>query len=172
MTNRSHLTWYKQPWLLFILAFPASAIIVSMFLLFTSLYHADDLVMDDYHKDGLDINESFEREWAAQKLGLAAQLTIDELTGEVLVKFNQTLQSPTNRPTEEPLLLSFEHPTLAKKDQLVTLKPAPNNYYRGQLSSRLKGRWYLNLEPADKSWRMMQQVSFPQTQPLVLGPQN
>ncbi len=48
--------WYRQFWPWFLIALPGSVVIASLSTLYIANRYSDDLVVDDYYKDGLAIN--------------------------------------------------------------------------------------------------------------------
>ena len=70
------LPWYKQFWPWFIIALPAIVVVTGINMLFIANKGADDLVVDEYYKNGLAINRELEKLERAEQLGIDAALTI------------------------------------------------------------------------------------------------
>ena len=86
--------WYRQFWPWFLILLPASVVVAGLSTLYIANRHADDLVVDDYYKDGLAINRQLEKKQRANVLGITAQLTIGvcDMTGHpCVVMHNATL---------------------------------------------------------------------------------
>ncbi|MDF3031817.1 MAG: hypothetical protein K0R03_2375 [Moraxellaceae bacterium] len=147
--------WYRHPWVWFMLALPASAVIAGIATVVIAVVHQDSLVRDDWYKEGKAINQSIARDSAATRLGLAAGLRIDAVTGEVIVNLRQKNAAAVQPAT---LTLNFSHPTLASADQSLTLARRDGSY-RGQLAQPLKGRYAVEL--GSPEWRLTGVRDFP-----------
>ena len=51
------LPWYRQPWVWFVIALPAIAVVGSVVLLILALRFGDEVVERDYYQRGLSINK-------------------------------------------------------------------------------------------------------------------
>ena len=69
--------WFRQFWPWFLITLPASVVVAGFATLYIANRHADDLVVDDYYKDGLAINRQLEKKQRAATQGIAAQLRFD-----------------------------------------------------------------------------------------------
>jgi hypothetical protein len=78
--------WYKEPWPWFFLAPIVASMIVGFSMLGVAIDTNDGLVTDDYYRQGVLYNENLERDEKAKELGITGALTMDELTGDVLLK--------------------------------------------------------------------------------------
>ncbi len=68
--------WYRQFWPWFLIALPATVVVAGFVTLYIANRHADDLVVDDYYKDGLAINQQLEKKAQAEAAGLSASLLV------------------------------------------------------------------------------------------------
>lgn len=75
--------WYKQFWPWFIISLPLSAVIGGIATLVLALQSPNSMVVDDYYKAGLAINETLARERAAAEQGLSALLRHDAEGGRL-----------------------------------------------------------------------------------------
>jgi len=117
-------------------------VIASMNFVFLAFSHQDDVVMDDYYKEGRTINQHFTLDQTAKALELDGQLEIDLLVGDVVLD----LRSLRALPVE--LMLELSHPVESALDLTLTLKEiAPGRYVSG-LEQRLENRWYVRLSAA------------------------
>ncbi len=130
--------------------------IVGTYMLTVAINQPDTLVRDDYYKEGLAINQALERDRQANQLGLSADLLFNPETK--LVELKLTTREAVSL---QPLTLKLLHPTLAKFDQELTLLPVSNNQYRADMIEFQGGRWYIELEPLDKSWRLKAESHLP-----------
>lgn len=63
--------WYRQFWPWFLILLPASVVVASLYTMYLASSGADDLVVDEYYKDGLAINRQLEKSNAARRWGSA-----------------------------------------------------------------------------------------------------
>lgn len=129
------------------------------------------MVSDDYFKDGLAINKRIEQDQAAKDLGLLAEVSWDALTGELLVSLSQ--DNPTAAPVEiRQLRVNLLHPTSSNLDSQIILERVRDNYFRGEIASRISHRYYLRLEPAsDGAWRLNGEMDFTDSNRVLIQAQ-
>ena len=112
--------WYRQFWPWFIIALPASAVVGGLTTVWIAMQTTDSLVLKS--EDG--IRNASDRKIAAERLaselGLAAALSIDPGTGVVTV----VMRSGDLDTAPQTLDLELSHPTLAGRDQAITLTKA------------------------------------------------
>ena len=130
--------WHKEPWLWFVLAPIIVVMLVSSFTVSIAIYSADDVVSDNYYKEGRLLAQSSTADAYAQSLGLKALLTVDNATGEVVLDVNQNVDVSR-------LNLLISHPAEAARDQTLRLLPVGKNRYRADTLSTIEGRWYLRV---------------------------
>src|SRR6218665_3703600 len=148
--------WHRQFWPWFIMALPAASVVAGISLVIIAVKNQDSLVRDDWYKEGRAINQNMARDEAARKLGIAADIRMDALTGEVNVFLHENPAWQT-RPAQ--LLLVLNHPTRAEDDQHLVLLKAPDGRYHGQLQHAVKGRFHIEL--GDAQWRLLSSRVFP-----------
>ena len=140
------LPWYRQFWPWFLITLPASVVVAGLFTLYIANRGADDLVVDDYYKDGLAINRQLEKKQRAQDLGISARL---QFTGQTV-----TVQTPEAVVAGE-LHLLMSHPLEADRDFNVTLSRIDERLYRGSLAQPIAPRWHWTLQlQAPDGWRL------------------
>ena len=144
--------WYKHFWVWFILAPPMASVVLGLLLVVTAYKHADDLVVDDYRKIGRAFEQQFERDRIAESLQVTARGSIDRDAGTVNLLL--TLQG------ELPATLLFRaiHPTEADRDLETVLTRGEGDVYHGRFTKSPDDRRYLQLEPADRSWRVTSEL--------------
>lgn len=138
--QRDTAPWYRQFWPWFLIALPATVVIAGISTLVIAIRHDDSLVVDDYYKQGLAINQVLAEDRTAAQLGLGAEMHIDRVTGEVSVWLRGSDPALT-----EQLSLRLIHPTDAGRDISLALHYIGNSAYRGQLPAALQGRRYVQL---------------------------
>jgi hypothetical protein len=139
------LPWYRQFWFWFVFGPLIFIIILCGFTVSLALKNSDDVIIDNYYKQGRMINQTLDQDKRAQALGLSAELRFDRSTGEVILKFSQLPADSTLVP--ETLLLFMGHPVKAARDQQVLLKSIAPGQYRGELPAEPNYSWYLTLYP-------------------------
>lgn len=153
------LPWYKQFWPWFVIALPMTAVIGGVATIFIAMGNPDALVVDDYYKAGLAINETLGREQLAADKGLSALVRHNPETRRVQLELNAA-QAPDARL--EYLDLKLIHPTLDEMDQLLRLRLENNNIYVSEISEVSAGSWHLIVTPPDGSWRLTGRLKMPQ----------
>jgi hypothetical protein len=138
--------WYRHFWLWFIIALPASVVVAGLSMVYIAYYHADDLVVDEYYKDGLAINVQLAKKQRAAELGLAAQL---QFSGDIV-----TVQ--LSGPVEDSgLQLLLSHPLEADRDFSVPLVRVSPGLYRGSMGQAVAPRWHWTLQGMRRDdWRL------------------
>lgn len=135
--------WYREFWFWFVFAPLIYIMIMCSITVTIALKGADDVIIDNYYKEGRMINQALEQDRRARDLGLTAGLTFDRTTGEVLLNLNAVQLDPSALP--ENLLLMMGHPVKEEKDQLIQLKTIAPGKYRGELLTEPQYGWYLTL---------------------------
>ena len=159
--------WYRQFWPWLIISLPATAVIAGIATLMIAMHEPDGLVVGDYYKQGLAINQTRARDRHARFLGLAAE-------GELAVESREvSLQLTGKQPVaSERLKLSFLHPTRANQDQIIWLQhsAADSDRYFGQLEKLSAGNWHVLLEPEQGGWRLLGRLQIPGDGRIELQP--
>lgn len=170
--------WYKQLWPWIIISLPASAVIAGLTTLFIAIENQDSLVKDDWYKDGKAINRRVEYDNNAHTLGLKAEIKVDDITGDLNLSISHA--NPEFSFPEE-LYLELIHPTLAERDQRLTLTKTQPPRYHANLQQTLSGKRHITLSNKDLAqeteesivpaliWRLKGTAVFPLENPLLLG---
>lgn len=151
--------WYKQFWPWVLIGLPAAAVIASVTTLFIAIENKPDLVAEDYYKKGKAIDVDLTRLDNAYKLALKFSL---EIKGERIL-VTQTY----GEPQTAALRLRFIHRTLKVNDfeQLITADG--QGVYTMALDKELTGKWTIQLESFDGSWRIQTVDKFPTDLPTL-----
>jgi uncharacterized protein len=161
--------WYRQFWPWFLILLPGSVVIASIYTLVIAITHGDNLVRDDYYKDGLAINRYLEQDDIAQQMQLAA-------TGKLAKGYIDVTLSGTDLPTYKHLVLNWQHPTDEDRDFQTVLLNNGANHYTGQVSDNVAGRWYLDLESFDNDkesgWRLKSEFDTELSQQFIMDDQD
>jgi uncharacterized protein len=138
--------WFRQFWPWFLIALPASVVVAALSTAYIANRDADDLVVQDYYKDGLAINRQLEKEERATALGISAQL---QFSG------NKVTVAVTGPVAEPELRLLLSHPMEADRDFTVTLARAGAGLYSGTLDNGIAPHWHWTLvQPSANDWRL------------------
>ena len=132
--------WYKEFWPWFIIALLGSVVTASLITVSIAFRHADDLVVDDYYKVGLAINQRLEHREAAQRLGIDITLSLTD---------EQVFLSTRNVAPSSELTLLLAHPMEADKDFTVTLLPGPDGVFFATLPSQVSHAWHWSVSGAE-----------------------
>lgn len=132
--------WYKQFWPWFVIAIPVSSMIVGVIQISFALNSPNDMVVDNYYKEGLGINKVIGKRNLATELNISASIVVDNTTGEVILT--------TKNAQEQILTLNFYNSAISDKDFNIKLSRIADNQYRGSLDKSISGIWNLYLESA------------------------
>jgi hypothetical protein len=138
--------WYRQFWPWFLILLPASVVVAGLTTLVLANRHADDLVVDDYYKDGLAINRKLEKQQRADQQGISARFEFSSQSVAV------TVSGPVVAPR---LSLLLSHPLESDRDFRVELSRVAPGHYVGTLEQAVTPRWHWTLEmPGTDGWRL------------------
>ncbi len=139
--------WYREPWPWILFGMPGIVVVASLTTFWIAYHGRDELVADDYYKEGLGINRTLTRNRHALELGLMGQLRVSGGGAKLAL----SAQKGATLPRE--VILSFTHPTRAEQDQSVKLELTPDGY-RGAMHPLASGRWQIQIEDEAKTWRL------------------
>jgi hypothetical protein len=162
------MPWYKQFWPWFLIAFPAIAVVAGIATMLIALDDPDGLVVSDYYRAGLAINQDHERRRSAQALGLSGALMLNGTDD----KLSLQLTTAAGRSITEPATLSLRlvHPTRAQKDLSATLYKYMNGHLSGLLRIPQDGRWRVVIEPDDGAGQLSGALALPEQTTIMLNP--
>ena len=149
--------WYRERWPWILMAGPAIVVVAGLITAWLAILSDDGLVIDDYYKQGLAINQTLNRRNAAARLGMDAEIQLADGRIRVL------LGGPAGRSA---LTLRLVHPTRAGMDQSVNLAAVGPGVYEGRLRPLQPGRWHVLLEARD--WRLAGDWTLPAAGALKL----
>ena len=138
--------WYRETWTWFLISLPATAVIAGFITYWLAATTNDGLVVDDYYKQGLAVNQVIARDRLAARLGLRAQISLRD--GQITVNL-----AAASGSLPEIIVVTLIHPTRAGEDQKLQLA-GHNGAYGGALAPMAPGRWQVAIEDESRSWRM------------------
>jgi hypothetical protein len=154
--------WYREPWPWFLISLPATAVIAGLTTVWIAFSSADGLVVGDYYKAGLAINQTLARDDAARALGLSATLVNKD--GTLALSLAGRLKTYPER-----LALTLAHPTRQGLDQVLTLHHTGAGHYHATLPVMPAGKWHAQLVDAASTWRLSGVLHTPFDQPTTLS---
>ncbi|WP_131470997.1 FixH family protein [Marinomonas sp. MED121] len=137
--------WYKQFWPWFVIAIPVSSMLVAVVQVSYALNSPNDMVVDNYYKEGLGINTVLDKRTLAGELNISGSIVIDNTTGEVILS--------SENAQAETLSLNFYNSAISDKDFTIELIRIAENRYRGNLTKSISGIWNLYLE-SEAGWQV------------------
>jgi len=140
--------WYREPWPWILMSGPALVIVAGFVTLYLAVTRADPLVVDNYYKEGLAINQLLARDRAAQAAGYRAQALVSNDRSSVRV------QLIANAALPKQLRLHFVHPTKAGLDRDTLLQQTQPGWYEGRVQLAEAGRWDVSIEDLRQQWRL------------------
>lgn len=145
--------WYKQFWVWVIIGLPLTAVIAGLTTLYIAIENKPDMVVDDYYRKGKAIDVDLTRLDNAFKLALKFRLTVSDT--------KITLKQTFGEPQSAALRLRFIHRTMKIKDfdHLITLDG--KGVYTLPLDKPVTGKWNIQLESFNASWRIQTVDMFP-----------
>lgn len=153
--------WYREPWPWFLISLPATAVIAGLTTVWIAATSADGLVVGDYYKAGLAINQTLARDEAARALALTATLRRED--GALALTLAGRLQA-----WPDQLSLTLAHPTRQGQDQALVLSHAGGGRYRTPLPALPAGKWHAQLADSASVWRLSGVLHTPFSHPVTL----
>jgi len=162
--EKDSLPWYRQFWFWFVFGPLIFIILLCVVTVTIAFKYSDDVVMDNYYKSGVMINQTLKQDERAAALNLLAKVKFDQTTGEILVSLTGNHAFPKN------LLLFLDNPVKSAKDQHVLLTEITSGQYRGELDSPVDYSWYIALIPEsdiskrrDAEWLLSGEINLAKT---------
>ncbi len=142
--------WYQNPMVWMVIFFPALAVVGGISTIFIAINSDDGLVVDDYYKQGLQINQVIDHDRKARELGLGALVDANAQNGQIHLK----LSSAADYSYPSELTFKLLHRTIAGYDQTTTLMKTGEAEYRGFIKPPIiEGRWTIQVL-SDRDWRL------------------
>ncbi len=148
--------WSANPWVWAVIAIPFSAVLFGIVMITAANYHPNDIVEDDYYKQGMAINQRLQKEENAKLLSARLKLlAIDQ--DEAIFEINAG---------SDTISLDLYHIRDRQRDTTVALTKISTSQYVTNDTSVLKklgtpGIWYLSVEDHIHLWRLRKRVETP-----------
>lgn len=159
--------WYREPWPWLLMAGPVTVIVAGIATIWIAVASSDGLVVDDYYKQGLAINQTLKRGALAAQRGYRAEAVLQLAGNGISVRLVTTAAAAL----PETLQLHITHPTRAGRDGLVLLRQRSPGVYEGVVPVLSAGRWVLLLEDLQSSWRLGGTMTLPAQTAFMLLPE-
>jgi hypothetical protein len=156
--------WYREPLVWMVILIPLTAVAMGVLILVLAIRSDDGLVVDDYYRQGKQINRVLARDRAAAARGLAGEVELDSARGELRVRLGAGERQAPPENVEFRLL----HATRAGFDKQMVLPRSANGAYRAPLPELVPGRWNLQLSAQD--WRLVGSLTAPADSRAALLP--
>lgn len=158
--------WYQYPMVWMVIFFPSLAVVGGIITIIIAINTEDGLVVDNYYKKGLEINQVIKHDKLAQKLGMRAFVDANSQTGEVLVSLSSDLKTVMH----EEITFRLIHRTRSGQDQVTVLSRVEDSAdYRGFLKPPIiEGRWTIQII-SKQGWRLKQNFSTKSAQHIILN---
>ena len=144
------------PVILFLI--PFAAVLFGIFIVLVALVFPDDVVVDDYYKDGMAINVRLDEEEKARALGI-------EVLGMELL--DRGLSVEIAGADEAGLELSLFHVTDKSSDWQAILTRQPSGLYSAGTDSAAQlgkaGVWYVEISSQERGWKWRDRITTPLT---------
>lgn len=147
--------WYKHRWPWILMSGPIIVVFAAFYTFYIAKQTANDMVSDDYYKEGKHINLQLERDVEAIKRNINAQVLFndDGTAAKVFIdgNFDKT----------KSVQLSLIHPAKKANDQTVMLKAADAPLSGNKVEYRAVFKtlpaavhWYVRVEDTEGKWRV------------------
>ena len=146
--------WTKEPWVWLLIAIPSTAIVMGVIMLTLAIQSYSGLVVDDYYRQGKQINRVLARDRAAWELGLSVEMQMQS-TGQIRLR----LQPGSSAINDEVLELQLIHATRPGLDQSIRLRSVGDRQWSGDVVLEGQGRWNLVLQTPQ--WRLTGSLRHP-----------
>ena len=154
-THTEQASWYREPYVWLLIAFPLSAVLAGIYTIMLAVSSNDGLVVDDYYKEGLEINRRLERDRKAVELQLKLQLQ----HGNDIPSTRIVLQAGDDFVYPETLNVSFLNASRSGMDQVVIFQKSAGMTYDAPTPKLVKGKWHVTIENQD--WRLLDVLYVP-----------
>lgn len=147
--------WYRQSIFWILMTGPIIVVFAALYTFYIAQSNADDLVSDDYYKDGKHINLALERDEQAANRHIQAQVLLNPEKTAAKIFLSGDIQE------NAALNLLFIHPAKKAFDQTIPIQmiqAAPSGKqieYAAQFNALPEAvHWYVRLEDTAGNWRV------------------
>jgi len=152
-SHENSIPWYKEYYVWLIILFPMLAVIGGIVTMILAVESNDGLVIDDYYKQGLEINRVLDRDKIAIDYQLNANVRFNQEIGEVLI----TITAASNFVYPANISVTFLHATRSGFDKKINMLLTHDTIYSGNLSVLAPGKWYVYIQ--HDNWRLIKTIN-------------
>jgi uncharacterized protein len=163
--------WYKEPWMLLVLGGPIVVVIASIITGIIAWHGADNVVSQDYYKQGVNINKNLYRDAKASEYQMLANAQFDPGNRKITLR----LEGKTTLPAELIFSLSVANKQSEfESAQKIGLTQTQSGLYEGQLKEMSRtpalnlNLWHVQVDGTD--WRLTADWHDPAKTSLQLKP--
>lgn len=149
--------WYQEPMVLMVIAIPATAVVVSMAFLTAAIVSWDGLVVDDYYKQGKEINKRLARDQHAAQLGLGA--TLHSEAGSEILTLTISAKDNAEQSLGPSVRVNYVHRTRQGFDREFVVEQIASGVYTGTGEVPHSGLWSIHIEAPH--WRLTAKRQLP-----------
>lgn len=156
MNTESESHWYRNPWVWMVIAIPFSAVLFGIVMIVSATRFPDDVVVDNYYKEGKAINQRIEMDTVAANRDIVAIGSVQ--SGRIEFEISGAYDSA--------VVMNLFHVTDSDLDRQIVLLPESGNLYAASVESLPfdeAGVWYVELEGTDSGWRVRERFETPVT---------
>ena len=161
--SRDEHPWYTYRWPWLVMSGPALVVVAASFSGWLAFSRQDQMVVDDYYMQGLQINQDLRRDSAASALAL----TFGGHYSPVTESFDGTLSSH-GLPLSGTVAIRLRHATDPKKDRSVLTQVDRSGRFSVVLPLLEQSRWNLVVEDQRGRWRLGGIWQWPQSSDVAL----
>ena len=164
--NPEDQPWYRNPMVWLVIFFPSLAVVAGTITIMIAMNTEDGLVVDDYYKKGLEINQVINHDKKAKELGVRAFVDANAKNGEILV----SLSAKSKLELHPELSFKLIHRTRSGQDQVTTLSRIGTSAdYKGFIKPPIiEGRWTIHLQ-SQNEWRLKQNFTTKKAEHILLN---
>ncbi len=162
MDNLQVKPWHQYVWVWVLIFIPFTAVIFGIVMFVMADIHRDDLVVDDYYKDGMAINLQLSMDEKARSLDIHASLSFLS---------SKRLSLTVKNARDSAIRINFYHVADSQKDRAAVLVPEGDSIDSmtvysvddADIASLLQssGIWFVEIAGVDDSWRLRKRIETP-----------
>jgi uncharacterized protein len=149
--------WYRQPWPWLLMLGPAVVVVAGIHTVWLAFSQQDALVVGDYYKQGMAINQDLRRDRAAARMKMDAELRYDAVSGKLFGNVHSM-----GRPHGGNIRISLFHSTLPGKDIHLLAPVDSQGRFAVALPLLDMARWQVQIEGERADWRLNATWKWPQ----------
>ena len=158
--------WYTNPMVWMVILLPATVVVASIITIIIAAKTEDGLVVDNYYKKGIEINQDLADDRTAKEMGLSAFVDINTRSGEITVSLSA--KQKFKRPPS--IKFNLIHRTRSGLDQETTLNrvEGSEDYFGYLRPPVIEGRWTVQVK-SDLGWRVRQNLTTKSAEHIILN---